>query len=196
MCIRDRPSQSTQGYGLQDWLEAEKLSCSLRAEVEELSYHLRKLQRMKPGRGLRYLWWTVGYGHYAYVYGDQHYVTRRHVRQIYKRLCLEADACETLEDWLGRQRESGASEMTEEGIHIMTMHGAKGLEFQSVWIPDLSEGICPHEKAVSVDAVEEERRLFYVAVTRARDDLWLSRTKKVEGLARKASRFIEDLGDL
>lgn len=190
------PSQSTQGYGLQDWLEAEKLSCSLRAEVEELSYHLRKLQRMKPGRGLRYLWWTVGYGHYAYVYGDQHYVTRRHVRQIYKRLCQEADACETLEDWLGRQRESGASEMTEEGIHIMTMHGAKGLEFQSVWIPDLSEGICPHEKAVSVDAVEEERRLFYVAVTRARDDLWLSRTKKVEGLARKASRFIEDLGDL
>ena len=78
----------------------------------------------------------------------------------------------------------------------MTMHGAKGLEFQSVWIPDMSEGICPHEKAASVDAVEEERRLFYVAVTRARDDLWLSRTEKVEGLTRRASRFIADLGSL
>lgn len=189
------PSHSTQGYSLQDWLEAEKLSYSLRAEVEELSYHLRKLQRMKPGKGLRYLWRAVGYGHFAYIYGGRHYVTRRHVRQIYRRLCLEADACETLEDWLGRQRESGASKR-KEGIHIMTMHGAKGLEFQSVWIPDMSEGICPHEKAASVDAVEEERRLFYVAVTRARDDLWLSRTEKVEGLTRRASRFIADLGSL
>ncbi len=190
------PSHRARGYGLQDWLEAEKLSGSLRAEIEELAYHLRRLQRMKPGRGLRYLWRTVGYGHYAYICGGRHFAARRHVRQVYRRLCQEADRWETLEDWLGWQRDNGTSELSGEGIHIMTMHGAKGLEFQSVWIPDLSEGICPHEKAASADAVEEERRLLYVAVTRARDDLFLSRTKKVEGLARKASRFIADLGDL
>jgi len=77
------------------------------------------------------------------------------------------------------------------GVRIMTIHGAKGLEFSAVFLPRLEEGVLPHASALEDPAeLEEERRLFYVAVTRAKDRLFLTFTRK-DG--RKASRFLSDI---
>ena len=57
------------------------------------------------------------------------------------------------------------------GVSLMTMHSSKGLEFRVVYILDANEGITPHKKAVLDVDLEEERRMFYVAMTRAKERL-------------------------
>ena len=75
----------------------------------------------------------------------------------------------------------------------MTMHGAKGLEFKVVYIPDACEGVTPHKKAALKADVEEERRMFYVAMTRAKERLVISYVKEKNGKDADPSRFVEEL---
>ena len=63
-------------------------------------------------------------------------------------------------------------------ISLMTVHSVKGLEFDYVFITGLEEGIFPHRNSMGTDELEEERRLMYVAITRAKKDLWLTCAKK------------------
>ena len=79
------------------------------------------------------------------------------------------------------------------GVALMTMHGAKGLEFRAVFLPSLVEGIVPHEKGM--DTVAEERRLFYVAMTRAKEKLYLLYAKSRYNKDTTISRFVTEIDD-
>ena len=86
----------------------------------------------------------------------------------------------------------------QDAVQLMTVHAAKGLEFDAVFITGLEEGLFPHENAMSDhDGLEEERRLMYVAITRARKRLYLSfsQTRMLHGQTRYniRSRFLEEL---
>ena len=76
----------------------------------------------------------------------------------------------------------------------MTMHGAKGLEFPVVFIVDANEGMTPYKRADSPEGIEEERRLFYVAMTRAKERLHISWTKERFHRPQSRSRFVEETG--
>jgi len=96
--------------------------------------------------------------------------------------------------------ESGENQAAEgvEAIQLMTVHSAKGLEFHAVFISGLEEGLFPHEQSVTEeDGLEEERRLMYVAITRARTRLYLSfaQTRLLHGQTRYnvASRFLDEV---
>ncbi len=91
-------------------------------------------------------------------------------------------------------------EERREGINLMTLHSAKGLEFDTVYIPGLEEGILPHEKSIAEgddEAIEEERRLLYVGMTRARRSLAFSfcdsRTRWGDAADAERSRFFADI---
>lgn len=77
-----------------------------------------------------------------------------------------------------------------DGIHVLTMHAAKGLEFPVVFLPCLNEGVIPVRSAQSKEGIEEERRLLYVAMTRAREELILTYSKGYPGQDRRPSRFL------
>ena len=80
-------------------------------------------------------------------------------------------------------------------VRVITMHASKGLEFDSVYLPDLNEGILPGRRCEEdAEAVEEERRLFYVAMTRARNRLELLYVSGTENAERMPSRFLAPLG--
>ena len=81
-----------------------------------------------------------------------------------------------------------------DGPHLLTMHGCKGLEFDTVILPDLNEGILPSRKALSEEGVREERRLLYVAMTRARKRLALMYLTGSPESPRAPSRFLSPLG--
>lgn len=93
----------------------------------------------------------------------------------------------------GRNR--GSSEAAEGcRVRLMTMHASKGLEFDTVILPDLNEGILPSRKAAGEAGIEEERRLFYVAMTRARKALYLLYLRGTAQNPRLPSRFLHCLG--
>jgi len=89
----------------------------------------------------------------------------------------------------------GGGELSEgEGVNLLTVHASKGLEFPEVYVVDLVDGRFPNRKMMS--SVEEERRLFYVAVTRAKDKLYLSLAKydKMKKVDYKPSQFLHEAG--
>jgi Superfamily I DNA and RNA helicases len=92
----------------------------------------------------------------------------------------------------------GSNELTKgDGVNLLTIHASKGLEFKEVYILDLMDGRFPNRKlAAKGGSIDEERRLFYVAVTRARDRLWLSYAKsdKVKKLRFAPSLFLYEAG--
>lgn len=97
---------------------------------------------------------------------------------IYDELRKDAGNYPTLSEWFDAADKYIAKlhqemrKKDKDGVVITTMHRAKGLEWKKVWIIDADEGLCPHKKCCSDPAsLEEERRLFYVAMTRAKDDL-------------------------
>jgi DNA helicase II / ATP-dependent DNA helicase PcrA len=90
------------------------------------------------------------------------------------------------------------AEAGKDALQLMTMHAAKGLEFHAVFITGLEEGLFPHENSANeLDGLEEERRLMYVAITRARRRLYMSfaQSRLLHGQTRYGirSRFIEEL---
>ena len=92
------------------------------------------------------------------------------------------------------------ADVGREALQLMTVHAAKGLEFKAVFISGLEEGLCPHEQSLyENNGLEEERRLMYVAVTRARQRLYLShaQSRMLHGQVRYGipSRFLDEIPD-
>lgn len=98
---------------------------------------------------------------------------------------------------LAGKQGDGADKKRQDAVRIITAHSAKGLEFPVVFVPGMEEGIFPHKNAVEADTVEEERRLFYVAMTRARRELTLSwnrfRLSRGKEQKREPSRFLAEI---
>ncbi|RKR74877.1 ATP-dependent helicase [Frondihabitans australicus] len=93
-------------------------------------------------------------------------------------------------------RQAGHHEPTVQAVTLATLHSAKGLEWSSVYIVGLSEGLLPISYARDDDAIDEERRLLYVGITRARDRLRLSWSHEGQGRSgqdRRPSRFLQEL---
>ncbi len=97
----------------------------------------------------------------------------------------------SLEDFLSEAFLVSSEEEEENSVSVMTVHSAKGLEFSVVFIPRLEEEILPHRSALEDESeLEEERRLFYVAITRAKEKLYLSYTRDK---GRRPSRFLSEI---
>ena len=88
-------------------------------------------------------------------------------------------------------------EKNDNQVQIITMHASKGLEFKKVYIMGMEEGILPHQQSIEEDSIEDERRLAYVAITRAKENLTITLTKFRnrfgEKIKTQASRFIDEL---
>ena len=82
----------------------------------------------------------------------------------------------------------------KEGVTLATLHSAKGLEYEVVYIVDVNEKIMPYKKAVLSQEIEEERRMFYVGMTRAKSKLYLNSVKEYNGKNVEISRFIKEAG--
>ena len=91
----------------------------------------------------------------------------------------------------------GPGEEEGEAVSLMTLHNAKGLEFKVVFLAGVEEGLLPHRSSVSPKELEEERRLFYVGITRAMDLLYLTRASEREVYGRRErveeSRFLKEI---
>lgn len=112
----------------------------------------------------------------------------------FQALRSDAEKCETITSWMNHAKRAVLvmdnlnKKKEKNGVWLSTMHGAKGLEWSTVFIIDINKGIVPHKKSADdLLGLEEERRLFYVAMTRAKDNLYLLSTKG------KRSPFLDEI---
>lgn len=168
--------------------------------LENLRMDLRQIHRKTPYDGLKYVRKVIGYDEYLEEFAAYRRTSAQVLWEIADEIMETAKDCadaamfrQRLEE-LSRQMKEQTQKKGQKrkGVALMTMHGAKGLEFRTVFLPSLVEGVVPHEKGM--EEIEEERRLFYVAVTRAGEKLCLSAIKKRYEKEEKPSRFLAEMG--
>ncbi|MDD3233072.1 MAG: UvrD-helicase domain-containing protein [Candidatus Methanomethylophilus sp.] len=155
------------------------------------------LQQINLGDLLQQIMDTSGYERHLRLQGDQERLDN--VAEL-KRAVMEygEDPDATLNDFLAQVAlfTDADRDQKADRVKLMTVHTSKGMEFRYVFICGLDEGIFPSRKTDSVDAMEEERRLMYVAMTRAADALYLTDAGGLSngGAFRMPSRFLFEIG--
>ncbi|MCI8464935.1 MAG: ATP-dependent helicase [Lachnospiraceae bacterium] len=167
--------------------------------VQELSEDLRIISRRSPYQAVVHIRKAAGYDEYLRTYAKERNLKEEELFAVAEELLADAGEYRSFLEWfahmeryreeMNRQRE----QLEGTGVVFSTMHGAKGLEYEAVFLPDVNEQVVPHEKAVLPSDVEEERRLFYVAMTRAKEKLHVYWVKERYGKETAPSRFIREL---
>lgn len=181
-------------YQDRDWMEDR--ICDLEAD-------LRAMSRLKPVAAVNYIRKVIGYDDYLRSYAEFRRMKPEELFETADKLAESAAEFETFEAWkehavryeeeLKKQNLEGTRE-AKDRVTLSTMHSAKGLEYPVVFVVDVNEGIVPHHKAGLPADIEEERRLFYVALTRAKDRLHVAAVRERYHRKTDVSRFIGEAG--
>ena len=161
-------------------------------ELTEFLKDLFVLSTFDPEGFLRYLFDAMGYGRWAQENLGSAYEVKKVQEELLRLSRQFKDTGEMIEAAV-RGREQHRKESSG-GVQIMTMHACKGLEFERVYLPALNEGIIPGRRCREAEDLEEERRLLYVAMTRARQHLELLYVTGSRENPRPPSRFLSVYG--
>ena len=162
-------------------------------------------RKLPPQAALSYIRKGAGYEEYLRLYAIENNIPMSGLLKQLEQLVQECSKFNTLEQWINSidsaqnsegqnfGKKSSGEGGTNNRINIMTMHGSKGLEFKAVFIVDANQGIIPTSKALRERDFEEERRLFYVAITRAIDYLNIYAVEERLGCPIEVSMFVEEM---
>lgn len=169
--------------------------------IFKLEYDLRMLRKMSPYAAINYIRHGIGYDEYIKEYADYRRIRPDELYDVLDELTETAKAYKTYDEWFAHiesygeelKRQAKERMLNKDCVELSTMHSAKGLEYNTVIIMDANEGITPHKKSVLKADMEEERRMFYVAMTRAKRELYIFYCKERFGKELGMSRFISEL---
>lgn len=171
--------------------------------IYKLEAQINILSRMTPYAAISYIRNAIGYEKYLQEYAAFRRMKPSELLDILDEIQEASKEFDSYEEWLlhiesyQRELKEQAADRNRrgEGVVLSTMHASKGLEYDTVYIIDANEGITPHEKAVLDEDIEEERRLFYVAMTRAKNRLLICCTREKFHKAQEPSMFIREFLD-
>jgi DNA helicase-2/ATP-dependent DNA helicase PcrA len=164
-------------------------------KLNDMNQQLSALAKMPPYAGINFIRKGIGYDSYINEYAREQHIDVNVFLQILDRLQESSRGCDGYEEWLklyDAPETKKAYDKSDNNAVICTMHSSKGLEFDRVIIIDANEGITPYNKAVTAQDIEEERRLFYVAMTRAKKQLIICCTKERYNKPLLPSRFLKE----
>ena len=188
-----RESVSEEQVSRERMLAYYRNSPALQEEVHKLFHDLDNMWGKKLHLQIHYIRNVIGYdrylkGKYDADRADELLRTADDFQELTKNHSTFAD----INDYISQYKEVMQEEKDNKGIRLMTMHASKGLEFDTVYLPDCQEGKIPSAKSQTAEQVEEERRMFYVAMTRAKRELCITAYKGKSGKD-SPSRFLKCL---
>ena len=171
--------------------------------IDQFEWDVKMLARMAPYAAIQYVRKRIGYDDFLKDYAYTNKIERSALNEVLAEIEEAARPYATIEEWFAHigeytealKKKERAKEASREGVRLMTLHAAKGLEFDTVLLIGANEGRMPYKKAVSEKAEEEERRLFYVGMTRAKNVLKICYVKEKNGKETAPSRFVDELLD-
>ncbi len=171
--------------------------------VRKLFFDIGMLSKMNPFAAMHYIRKAVGYEDYLIKHAWEQGIEKEELFDVLEEIADTTRAAETFAEWEAqmlqmhalseRSRTSANRNPAEDCLNLMTFHASKGLEFRKVYLIDLNEGLVPHRRAKTKEEIEEERRVLYVAMTRAKEELYLLYTEKRGGRDIPPSRFLREL---
>lgn len=173
--------------------------------IDSFLFHIEMIRKLPPQAALSYIRKGAGYEEYLRLYAIENNIPMSGLLKQLEQLVQECSKFNTLEQWINSidsaqnsegqnfGKKSSGEGGTNNRINIMTMHGSKGLEFKAVFIVDANQGIIPTSKALRERDFEEERRLFYVAITRAIDYLNVYAVEERLGCPIEVSMSVEEM---
>lgn len=173
--------------------------------IDSFLFHIEMIRKLPPQAALSYIRKGAGYEEYLRLYAIENNIPMSGLLKQLEQLVQECSKFNTLEQWINSidsaqnsegqdfGKKSSGEGGTNNRINIMTMHGSKGLEFKAVFIVDANQGIIPTSNALRERDFEEERRLFYVAMTRAIDYLNIYAVEERLGCPIEVSMFVEEM---
>ena len=172
--------------------------------VDQFEWDVKMLAKMAPYAAIQYIRKRIGYDDYLRDHAYAHNIPRADLNEVLQEIAEAARPYKTLEEWFCHVEEytrvlaekEKQKKENPEGVRLMTIHAAKGLEFHTVFIVEANEGRLPYKKARTDAQTEEERRLFYVAMTRAKEKLTVCYVRTKSGKEISPSRFVDELLDV
>lgn len=184
------------GNLLKNLLESDLLSRLQKDRIEELIFNLQRLKTLTLKEAIPYIRHTIGYEKYLIEYAAYRKIPSEGLVNMLLELEDSAREYACVEEWeealyaISMSVKQSSRQKGHDALTLTTMHSAKGLEFGAVFIIDILDGVIPHSKSLSDTQVEEERRLFYVALTRAKERLYLYIPKNRYQKKAESSPFI------
>lgn len=163
--------------------------------LDDLRKDINYLNKVSLGSAIQFIISNLKYIDYLKEYGERYHQSIEELEEILEEFKSAAEGYKTIVEFLGHVKD--VSEQIEQGKHeqngviLSTVHGVKGMEFKNVYLINCVEEIIPHKSSMD-DNIEEERRLFYVGITRAIDNLYIFSPKNVRGSFKDKSRFIKE----
>ena len=169
--------------------------------IDQFEWDVKMLMKMAPYAAIQYIRKRIGYDDFLKEYAFTHQINRSDLNEVMAEIEEAAKAFTSVEEWFTHVEEYTETLRAKEkernrprpGVRLMTIHASKGLEFKQVFLIEANEGRIPYQKAKTDKEIEEERRLFYVAMTRAKDFLKICYVKIKNGKEVTPSRFVDEL---
>lgn len=169
--------------------------------IDQLEVDLKVISRMTPYAAIQYIRKSVGYDLFLNEYAIKRKMKLEDLQELIREMEERAKEFKTIEEWFDHiekyteELRMQAVTRTENrnAVSLMTFHAAKGLEYDTVFIIGANEDVTPYKKAELPEEMEEERRMFYVAMTRAKKHLMISYVREKNGKAMEQSRFLGEL---
>ena len=169
--------------------------------IDQLEVDLKVISRMTPYAAIQYIRKSVGYDLFLNEYAIKRKMKLEDLQEMIREMEERAKEFKTIEEWFAHietytvELKQQAVTRTEDRnvLSLMTFHSAKGLEYDTVFIIGANEDVTPYKKAELPEEIEEERRMFYVAMTRAKKHLTISYVREKNGKAMEQSRFLGEL---
>lgn len=195
-CLFDKDSLFSACERIQDHSRRQ----AAKDKIMDMYFDVTKLGKIqKPAEFIDYLSDIMGYRSWLAEYAAYRGKEAEDYEAILDDLKEEAQLFECMEDWIAfviryeKRIKEAQQNKDKDAVTLSTFHSAKGLEWKIVFLIQANEGICPFGKAELPEELEEERRMFYVAMTRAKDELYMS---FIEGVnkSKGASQYFQEMG--